>query len=527
MPRLNTPLTAALLCALAALASCGTGAELDAPAATDSYRQASYNPMAPTIHLTPLEQALADAPGLRLPGGRRLVALDALNRPAADVQSKLRVKEENGGLVISMTQPLASAALYLSYDGSKEHVAWSEVARPDGLSMTVQARPGLLALGAAAYGRSTLSPRWPLASVRFAAGADTALHVPAKVNTSPFSKVSDLTAVDGADSTATLQWSERNTGDYDLNSEVNIADITPVGANFKETYVDSSSPGYAELEVIDGDGNKEINIAELTPIGANFGTVVKGYDVYRTPLSAPDEIPDENDSGRWTKVPNDAEPAGPSIPRDWNGQKFRLVYVFHDASGDGDFGWYVSPVGLEGDNLSAAPKSNVATVTVTPGGPPPAGLSFEIQSPATESVAVDEEFYLAVKVNDVIGLFSANVRFEYDASLVQLLESVDTYTGHPNFLEPPLFLAVDDVGAATDPYVLLGFNATQTQGTAVKDGSGALGYFRFKALAAGANLECFRFPQATNFIYLWGVDYGVPVATPGLGSPQALDITAP
>src|SRR6185369_4435623 len=168
-------------------------------------------------------------------------------------------------------------------------------------------------------------------------------------------------------------------------------------------------------------------------------------------------IPLVTDSGRWTKVPNDAEPAGPSAPRDFNGQKARLVYTFHDASGDGDFGWYV--VALDSTGSASTKDSNVATVTVTPAGPPPAGLTFEIQDPATEFATVGDEFYLAVKVNDITGLFSSNVRFEYDASLVQLEESVETYAGHPNLLEPPLFLAVDDVGPATSPYKLIGFNA--------------------------------------------------------------------
>jgi hypothetical protein len=97
-------------------------------------------------------------------------------------------------------------------------------------------------------------------------------------------------------------------------------------------------------------------------------------------------------------------------------------------------------------------------------------------------------------------------------------------TDHPNMLEPPLFVAVNDVDGAVSPYVLLGFNATQTQGTPAKDGDGYLGYFKFKAIAAGINNEAFRFPQSSNFIYLWGVNYGEDAAEPALGSPQLINI---
>ena len=337
------------------------------------------------------------------------------------------------------------------------------------------------------------------------------------------SAVRNLTAVDNGAEGATLQWSERNTGDYDNNGQVNIADLTPIGQNFGMAYT-TESEIFAVLEVIDGDENLVITIAELTPIGQNFGSFVTGYNVYRTELSEPSEVPLASEAGRWTKVLNSEATADPTIARDFNGQDFRLVYTFQDDSGEGDFGWYVAAVGSPGDNPLEGPEGNVITATVEPEGPPPAGLGFEIQGPATENVAVNDEFYLAIRVNNITGLFSANVRFEYDNSIVELVESVPAYTDHANFLVPPLFLAVDDVGEAADPYVLLGFNATQTQGEVVKDGSGALGYFRFRAIAAGNVAEAFRFPEASTFIYLWGDQYGVPIANPALGPPQLLNV---
>ena len=162
---------------------------------------------------------------------------------------------------------------------------------------------------------------------------------------------------------------------------------------------------------------------------------------------------------------------------------------------------------------------------------PPADLSFRIEPPASPMMNLNDEFYLAILVSNVTGLFSANVRFEYDSSLVTFIEGVPSYddgTVHPNLLSPPLFLAADDVGPADSPYKLVGFNATQTAGTPAKDGEGVLGYIRFKATATGGvpvvNPECFRFPQSTTFLYLWGSTYGVPIAEPVLGNPQIINI---
>jgi hypothetical protein len=103
------------------------------------------------------------------------------------------------------------------------------------------------------------------------------------------------------------------------------------------------------------------------------------------------------------------------------------------------------------------------------------------------------------------------------------MEGVPSYTGHNNFLAPAVFLA-HDYGISTGAYSLVGFNDTLQQGTPAVDGDGYLGYFKFKALAVGNNADCFRFPQVSNYIYLWGVQYGVPIATPGLGPAQSLTI---
>ena len=481
-------------------------------------RQASYDPLAPAIAVPPLAEALATAQW-KGSGAYQLTALTALNTVDTELLRNLRLEASGSRLNIRASRAVSSAGVYLRYDARQQHYAGARLTPDAAVSLVLEIEPGLLAIGVCAAGTRTLDPRQVLATLDFAAGPATAVRRAAKISTDTRTAVRDLTAVGEGVTSATLQWSERHTGDYDLNSEVNIADLTPIGVNYQRAFTPADAD-YAILEVADGDENGEINIADITPIGANFQSRISGYDIYRTPLDTPDEIPLVTDTGRWTKVANDANPTGPSAPRDYNGQDFRLVYTFLDECGTGDFGWYVVPVNYDA-GAERGPASNVATVDLVP---PNASLSFEIQPPAGPLANVGGEFYLAVKVNDVSGLFSANVRFEYDSTLVEYLEGVASYPDHPNLLTTPLFVSADAVGSADSPYVLVGLNATQTQGTAAVSGSGVLGYIKFKCIGEGVNAECFRFPQSTSFIYLWGETYGIPVATPTLGEPQILNV---
>jgi len=121
------------------------------------------------------------------------------------------------------------------------------------------------------------------------------------------------------------------------------------------------------------------------------------------------------------------------------------------------------------------------------------------------------------------------VRFEYDSTLVEFVETVPFYTDyipvdHLNFLTPPLFVG-GDVGDVGDGYRQVGFNATQRAGVDdPQTGEGMLGYVKFRAIAAGINDSCFRFPATTTFVYLWGGTYGVPVGAPELGGPVLVNI---
>ncbi|MCB1221695.1 MAG: PQQ-binding-like beta-propeller repeat protein [Planctomycetales bacterium] len=92
-------------------------------------------------------------------------------------------------------------------------------------------------------------------------------------------RVSQIGTEDSGDGGSFVGWYYQNTGDYDLNGQVTISDLTPVGVGFQST---EGSSGWFTKGVADGDRNGEVNLADITPIGVHFGNAVTGYIVEHT-----------------------------------------------------------------------------------------------------------------------------------------------------------------------------------------------------------------------------------------------------
>ena len=83
--------------------------------------------------------------------------------------------------------------------------------------------------------------------------------------------------------TDTLDWYYYNQGDCDQNGEVNISDLTPIGAKLQQRspLLPGQFPEPSALGMVDCDDNGEINISDITPIGVNFHrSALGGYNLY-------------------------------------------------------------------------------------------------------------------------------------------------------------------------------------------------------------------------------------------------------
>ncbi len=156
-------------------------------------------------------------------------------------------------------------------------------------------------------------------------------------------KVRDFSLAAQGDGTAQLEWSYFNRGDYDQNSEVNVADLTPVG---RWLGTNSGSSDWPKAIVSDGDGNNEVNVADVTPIGQNFLMVISGYRV----LSA-----DSATASSWTVVQEVPFAAG-NVPEGEAFQKFshNLPSPVHGL-------WYcVAPFNGDGQGVPSEPVQYLA-----------------------------------------------------------------------------------------------------------------------------------------------------------------------
>jgi hypothetical protein len=93
--------------------------------------------------------------------------------------------------------------------------------------------------------------------------------------------------------TFALNWYESNVGDYNLDGQVGIGDLTPIAANYEATCSwfaltklpdgdNTTQAGLANwrIAMADGDRSGAIDIGDLGPIAANYGSQLIGYDVY-------------------------------------------------------------------------------------------------------------------------------------------------------------------------------------------------------------------------------------------------------
>jgi len=210
-----------------------------------------------------------------------VVAVDETERQVDPLtaQLELSVDELSAGPRVTISaSDLAGgdhAFLHLRYDAQSVRPVATSLSPgldDEAVFLGITSQPGVVVLGLASIGGDPLPAGvQELCEVEFAPGAFAGNRHVSKVSDNP---VTDLHF--SASAVGTLNWTYSCKGDYDQNSEVNVADLTPIGVYFQ---ANTSSPNWQAAQVADGDENGFITVSDLTPIGVNFLERLTAYQI--------------------------------------------------------------------------------------------------------------------------------------------------------------------------------------------------------------------------------------------------------
>ena len=209
----------------------------------------------------------------------------ALTTPAASdwqaAELNASIEQSTGGWVLTLSSqarlPAQTLLAEIKFDQRLTAVQIERLVELPELSLLVSDRPGYLALGLIMPIGDTLDPGM-LLRAKLTPSASR-LRAASKLPAQDAAYVSDLSGSEDAVGGFTLHWGYYNNGDYDQNSEANIADLTPLAGRLLKSTTDGDRDGLDA--VLDGDSNGEVNVGDITPLGANFLGSVSGYHVYR------------------------------------------------------------------------------------------------------------------------------------------------------------------------------------------------------------------------------------------------------
>ncbi len=185
-----------------------------------------------------------------------------------------------------------------------------------------------------------------LATLTFASGPAQAVRSASKApGTQPYNDVTLSGSIDGANK-ANLSWKEALAGDGNNDGEVNVSDLTPLGAKLR------SHDGSTATADADYNKDGEPNVSDLSAMGLQLGATLGGYKILSSPTP----------TGTYTEIADIARTA-----------------MFPQKPPLGEVTWnWTSPAALTGDisykvvgydNTTAkalAKESNVVTLHGTP-----------------------------------------------------------------------------------------------------------------------------------------------------------------
>ncbi|MEP0813753.1 MAG: aryl-sulfate sulfotransferase [bacterium] len=104
-----------------------------------------------------------------------------------------------------------------------------------------------------------------------------------------------LLVEDKGEGTAEFSWRYHLPGDYNLDGEVSVADITPIALNYLESVTDGNRDNVQRF--IDGDLSGEIGVSDVTPIALNYQAKYEIYAGIYTSAPAANASLEEWESG--------------------------------------------------------------------------------------------------------------------------------------------------------------------------------------------------------------------------------------
>jgi len=329
-------------------------------------------------------------------------AVTALEGPGT-FTAGLLVNEREDAVAVTVTvsdaQDLSGAFVHLSYDTGRytpARVELSDMLGGEGeiVSLALTDVAGIVPVGIAQITSSGVAPATgdgELATVYFAREPFAVARTVSSCPKGDYNCVDDLQIIDQDTYTATLRWTEKNVGDYNNDSLVGVADLTPIGQNFNVQVSKSSNP--LKLGLIDGNKDDFITVSDITQIGQNFGSQISGYRLYKDA----DGTNPYSDGLTVLRTGFDANRDQP------------IVYTYQADLPVGFVGFTVRPA-VASEPGEAGPLSNMAKPVDVPGPPePPTNLTAvsnettghqTVQLNWTASVSTDIATYVVERMRD-------------------------------------------------------------------------------------------------------------------------------
>ena len=192
---------------------------------------------------------------------------------------RLETADGAGGYTVSVyadgLEPTSDLYLHLGYPEENCYPTDTGLAAGlDGsaLFLGVTSPPGVVAMGLTGIHGAELPVDGLLCRVEFRRGAFAELAASRRVNVVSGDVVEDLHFDPAA--TDTLLWSYNCSGDYDQDSRVTVADLTPIGIYYEWN---SSHAQWPKAMPADGNKDEWITVSDLTTIGQNYGEAITAY----------------------------------------------------------------------------------------------------------------------------------------------------------------------------------------------------------------------------------------------------------